>query len=372
MDAEIAAFYALAVNQTMVPTDKSYAQQLKAAAILEDLYKKMPDHPGMAHYLIHAYDHPPLAERALPAARRYAKIAPDAPHALHMPSHTFTRVGHWEDSIETNRASADAARKANSAAEVLHAFDYQVYAYLQTAQDAAAQKVMADLKATTAAVNTAEQYGQVGYYADAAIPARIALERGDWAGAAGLPAKSTNFPFIDAITHFARAVGAARSGNVAAAKVDVDKLAELRDKLAAAKDEYWSQQVAIQHTAASAWIAFAEKREADAMKLMHDAANSEDATDKAAISPGPLAPAREMLGEMLIDMKQAQHALVELEAVMKKEPNRFRTYYHAARAAAMIGDKAKAAEYYKQLVSMCPKGDATRKELAEAKRYVKS
>ena len=370
-DAEVAAFYALSVNQTMVPTDKTYAQQLKAAAILEDLYKKMPDHPGMAHYLIHAYDHPPLAERALPAARRYAKIAPDAPHALHMPSHTFTRVGHWEDSIETNRASADAARKANSAAEVLHAFDYQVYAYLQTAQDSAAQKVIGELKATIAAVNTAEQYGQVGYYAEAAIPARYALERGDWAAAAALQPKSTNFPFIDAITHFARAVGAARGGNAAAAKADTDKLAELRDKLAAAKDEYWSQQVDIQHKAASAWIAFAEKREADAMKLMHDAANSEDATDKAAISPGPLAPVREMLGEMLIDMKQAQHALVELEAVMKKEPNRFRTYYLAARAASMVGDKTKTAEYYRHLVEMCAKGDSTRKELVEARGYAK-
>ena len=370
-DPEIAAFYALAVNQTMVPTDKTYAQQLKAAAILEDLYTRMPDHPGIAHYLIHAYDHPPLAERALPAARRYAKIAPDAPHALHMPSHTFTRVGHWDDSIETNRASADAARKANSAAEVLHAYDYQVYAYLQTAQDRAAQKVMAELKATVAAVNTAEQYGQVGYYAEAAIPARLALERGDWAAAAALPARSTNFPFIDAITHFARAVGAARNGDAAAAKTDVDKLAELRDKLAAAKDEYWSQQVDIQHKAASAWIAFAEKREADAMKLMHDAANSEDATDKAAISPGPLAPAREMLGEMLIDLKQAQHALVELEAVMKKEPNRFRTYYHAARAAALTGEHAKARDYYKRLVDMCAKGDATRRELVEARGALK-
>ena len=371
-DAEIAAFYALAVNQTMVPTDKSYAQQLKAAAILEDLYKKMPDHPGMAHYLIHAYDHPPLAERALPAARRYAKIAPDAPHALHMPSHTFTRVGHWEDSIETNRASADAARKANSAAEVLHAFDYQVYAYLQTAQDSAAQKVMTELKTTVAAVNTAEQYGQVGYYAEAAIPARVALERGDWTAAAQLTPKSTNFPFIDAMTHFARAVGAARAGDVAAAKVDVEKLAALRDKLAAAKDEYWSQQVAIQHTAASAWIAFAEKREGEAVKLMHDAANSEDATDKSAISPGPLAPAREMLGEMLIELKQAQHALVELEVVMKKEPNRFRTFYHAARAAALMGDKVKAAQYYRHLVDMCPKGEGERKELAEARKFAKS
>ena len=370
-DPEIAAFYALAVNQTMVPTDKSYAQQLKAAAILEDLYKQMPNHPGIAHYLIHAYDHPPLAERALPAARAYAKIAPDAPHALHMPSHTFTRVGHWEDSIATNRASAEAARKANSAAEVLHAFDYQVYAYLQTAQDRAAQKVMSELKATVAAVNTAEQYGQVGYYAETAIPARYALERGAWAEAAALPAKSTNFPSIDAMSLFARAIGAARSGNVAAAKADADALAAIRDKLAAAKDEYWAQQVDIQHKAAMGWIAFAEKREADALKLMHEAANTEDATDKSAISPGPLAPAREMLGEMLIDMKQAQHALVELEAVMKKEPNRFRTYYHAARAAALTGDTAKAREYYRRLVEMCPKGDPTRKELADARAALK-
>ena len=370
-DPEVAAFYALSVNQTMVPTDKTYAQQLKAAAILEELYKKMPDHPGMAHYLIHAYDHPPLAERALPAARAYAKIAPDAPHALHMPSHTFTRVGYWQDSIDTNRASADAARKANSAAEVLHAFDYQVYAYLQTAQDTAAQKVLGELKATVAAVNTAEQYGQVGYYADVAIPARIALERGDWAAAAALPTKSTNFPFIDAMSHYSRAIGAARSGNVAAAKADVDQLAALRDKLVAAKDEYWSQQVDIQHKAASAWVAFAEKREPDAMKLMHDAANSEDATDKSAISPGPLAPVREMLAEMLLEMKQAQHALVELEAVMKKEPNRFRTYYQAARAATMLGDKTKTAEYFRHLVEMCAKGDATRKELVEARGYSK-
>ena len=161
-DREVAAFYALSVNQTALPSDKTYAQQLKAAAILEPIFKELPDHPGAAHYLIHAYDHPALAERALPAARNYAKIAPDAPHALHMPSHTFTRVGYWQDSIDTNRASAEAARKANSAAEILHALDYQVYAYLQTAQDHAAHAVMGELAKIVAAVNTAEQYGQVG------------------------------------------------------------------------------------------------------------------------------------------------------------------------------------------------------------------
>ena len=367
-DDEAAAFYALAVNQTALPTDKSYAQQLKAAAILEKLFARMPDHPGVAHYLIHAFDHPPLAQKALPAAQRYAKIAPDAPHALHMPSHTFTRVGHWEDSIATNLASAEAARKASSPAEILHAFDYQVYAYLQTAQDAAAARVMSELKATVASVDTAEQYGQVGYYAEAAIPARYALERGAWKEAAALPARATNFPFIDAISHFARALGAARSGNASAAKADVEKLAALQARLAEQKDTYWAQQVEIQHTAASAWIALAEGRGNEAVRLMQQAAATEDSTDKAAISPGPLAPAREMLGEMLLELNRPADALKELEAVMKKEPNRFRTLYFGARAAAAAGDRARARQYYGEIVKMCPKGDSTRAELLDARK----
>jgi len=372
-DREAAAFYALAANQTALPTDKTYAQQLKAAGILEALFKAMPDHPGAAHYLIHAYDHPALAERALPAARRYAKIAPDAPHALHMPSHTFTRVGHWEDSIATNIASAEAARKAGSPAEVLHAFDYQVYAYLQTAQDAAAARVMGDLKAAVGAVNTAEQYGQVGYYADAAIPARYALERGAWGEAAVLPARSTNFPFIDAITRFARAVGAARAGKPDAAAVDARILGDLYAKLLGEKNEYWAQQVEIQHKGALAWLAFAERRFDEAVRLMGEAVQIEDSTDKSAISPGPLAPAREMLGEMLIELKRPAEALTELEAVMKKEPNRFRALYHGARAASLSGDRARARQYYGQLVQMCGKADAdARPELTEARRRAKS
>ena len=370
-DDEIASFYALAVNQTAMPTDKKYTQQLKAAAILEPLFTRMPDHPGMAHYLIHAYDHPPLAEKALPAARRYAKVAPDAPHALHMPSHTFTRVGHWEDSIATNLSSAEAARKANSPAEVLHAFDYQVYAYLQTAQDASAKRVFSELKALVGTVNTAEQYGQVGYYADAAIPARIALERGAWAEAAALPARTTNFPFIDAITHFARAVGAARAGDPTAARADAAKLIDLRSRLVKANDTYWAQQVQIQHTGALAWIAFAEGRGDEAVRLMKEGADLEDSTDKSAISPGPIAPAREMLGEMLIELKRAPEALTELEAVMKKEPNRFRTNYLAARAASSAGDQVKAGRYFSEVVKMCPKGDASRVELVEARKRAK-
>lgn len=368
-DREAAAFYALAVNQTALPTDKKYSQQLKAAAILEELFKGMPDHPGVAHYLIHAYDHPPLAERALPAARRYAKIAPDAPHALHMPSHTFTRVGHWQDSITTNLASAEAARKAKSPGERLHALDYQVYAYLQTAQDRDAERVVRELEAIVKEINSAEQYGQAGFYAAAAIPARYALERGDWRAAATLTPTTTPFAFIDAITHFARSVGAARSGDAAAAEADARKLNELRAALLKNKDEYWAQQIEIQHTAAQAWISMARNQNDDAVRLMRRAATIEDSTDKSAISPGPLAPAREMLGDMLIQLKQPGEALSELEAVMRKEPNRFRTLYLGARAASLNGDDAKAREYAAQLLQMCEKADATgRPELAEARK----
>jgi hypothetical protein len=368
-DRETATFYALAVNQTALPSDKTYAQQLKAAAILQPIFEAMPDHPGAAHYLIHAFDHPALAERALPAARRYAKIAPDAPHALHMPSHTFTRVGYWEDSIATNLASATAARKANSAAETLHALDDQVYAYLQTAQDRAAKRVLGELQAIMAEVNTAEQYGLVGYYASAAIPARVALERAAWGEAAALKPMKTPFAFIDAMTHFARAVGAARGGQAAAAADDVQKLADLRTALVNAKDEYWALQVDIQHRVARAWVMFAEGRRDEAVSLLKETATMEDGTDKSAVSPGPLAPAREMLGDMLLEMKRPADALKELEAVMKKEPNRFRTLYLAVTAASSTGNANLARQYQKQLVEMCVKGDAAdRPELAEMKK----
>lgn len=368
-DRETATFYALSVNQTALPSDKTYGQQLKAGAILQPIFETVPDHPGAAHYLIHAFDHPSLAERALPAARRYAKIAPDAPHALHMPSHTFTRVGFWEESIATNIASAAAARKANSAAETLHALDYQVYAYLQTAQDSAAMRVLGELQAIKAEVDTAEQYGLVGFYAAAAIPARVALERAAWSEAAALQPVKTSFAFIDAMTHFARAIGAARGGQPAAASPDVQKLADLHATLLSAKDEYWALQVEIQHRIARGWVSFAEGRRDDAVALLRETAAMEDGTDKSAVSPGPLAPAREMLGDMLLEMKRPADALTELEAVMKKEPNRFRTLYLATRAASSLGDANRARRYRSQLVEMCAKADAEgRPELAEMRK----
>jgi len=285
-----------------------------------------------------------------------------------MPSHTFTRVGQWENSIATNRASAETAKKINSPAEALHAFDYQVYAYLQTAQDAEALHVMQELKALIGAVNTAEQYGQVAYYAESAIPARYALERGQWADAAALTPRSSSFAFIDAITHYARALGAARSGHAEAARADAERLAALRATLVEKKDEYWAQVVDIQQRTAAAWTAFAEDRKADALRGMREAADLEDATDKASISPGPRAPARELLGEMLLEMNRPADALKEFEAVMKKEPNRFLAIFGAAKAAEAGKQAAKAKSYFTQIVEMCKDAGNERAELAYARK----
>ena len=372
-DIEAKIFYALAVNQTALPTDKTYAAQLKAAGILEPLWEKYPDHPGLPHYIIHAYDHPPLAAKALEAARRYSKIAPDAPHALHMPSHTFTRVGYWKESAETNVLSEQAALKANVMGEAMHAMDYQAYAYLQMAQDKEAKAVAERMPATLAKLDPAVMGGAAppasGFYAGAAIPARYALERGAWAEAAALPVKSTPFPHADAIGHFARALGAARSGNAAATKADIDQLAALRDKLAAANDEYWREQVDIERRVAIAWTTFAEGRKDEAITLMRAAADAEDATDKAAISPGPLAPARELLGDMLLEAGKPADALVAFEATMKKEPGRFRGAYGAARAAEAAGDRAKARQYYSTLLDIAKTADGARPELERARAF---
>jgi hypothetical protein len=373
-DREAAAFYALAVNQTALPTDKTYAQQLKAGAILEKLFAAQPEHPGHAHYIIHAYDHPPLASRALDAARRYARIAPSAPHALHMPSHTFTRVGYWQDSIDSNRASAEAATREAVLGETLHAMDYQTYAYLQSGQDAAAKRVVDEAPRVLARLDPKAMGGAApgvaGQYAAAAIPARYALERGAWSEAASLQPSASGVAFVDAVPRFARALGAARAGNLDAARADLTELRALGDKLAAIKDTFWAEQANIQHQVASAWLAFAEGRKPEALALMQKAADAEDATDKSAISPGPLVPARELLGEMLLGHGDAPAALKEFEATMKKEPNRFRAVAGAAKSAAAAGQRAKAAGYYAELLKICARADAgARPELAEARSF---
>ncbi|MGH9346126.1 MAG: tetratricopeptide repeat protein [Vicinamibacterales bacterium] len=373
-DVEARIFYALAVNQTAAPTDKTYAAQLKAAAILEPLWKEHPDHPGLPHYIIHAYDHPPLAAKALDAARRYAKIAPSAPHALHMPSHTFTRVGYWTESAETNIASEKTAIKLNVMGEALHAMDYQMYAYLQMARDKSALAVLQRTPGVTSKLDVNAMGGAApgvaGVYASAAIAARYALERGAWADAAALQPAASAFPFADAITHFARALGAARSGQPAAAQADIDRLAALRDTLAAAKEEYWREQVDIQRRVAEAWVAFASGRKTEGIALMQAAAESEDATDKSAISPGPLAPARELLGEMLLEAGNAKDALVAFDLTMKKEPSRFRGAYGAARAAETAGDRARARQLYRTLLDIARSAEGDRPELRRAREFV--
>jgi hypothetical protein len=374
-DIEARIFYALAVNQTAPATDKTYEAQLRAATILEPLWQQYPDHPGLPHYIIHAYDHPPLAAKALVAAQRYAKIAPSAPHALHMPSHTFTRVGYWKESVETNIASEATALKQNVIGEALHAMDYQAYAYLQMAQDQKARAVLDRMPGIVAKLDVNAMGGAAppvaGIYAGKAIAARYALERGAWAEAAALDAQPSAFPFADAITHFARALGAGRSGNPAAARPDLERLVALRDRMAAAKDAYWTEQLNIQHQVATAWIAFAEGRRDEALRLLRAAADAEDATDKSAISPGPIAPARELLGEMLLEAGNGRDALVAFEATMRKEPNRFRGALGAARAAEMAGDRDKVATYYRQLLDIAKDADTQRAEIQRAKAYVK-
>lgn len=376
-DVEARIFYALALDQTALPTDKTYANQLKAADILEREFARQPEHPGLAHYIIHSFDVPALAPRALDAARRYAKIAPDAPHALHMPSHTFTRVGAWQESIDTNQASAAAARRDKATAEELHALDYQMYAYLQTAQDAAAKRTVGAIGPLGATIETAGPGNAAppaaGYYAFSAIPARYALERHAWAEAAILSPRQTSYPWADAVTRFARALGAARSGNTAAAKQDLGQLALLRDTLMKANDTYWAGQVEIQRRAALAWIAMAEGRAEEAVTLMREAADLEGASEKAAVTPGPIKPARELLGEMLLELKRPVEALVEFESTLKTEPNRFRATYGAARAAVAAGQQAKASAHYASLLQIARAADRPgRHELAEARNALQS
>lgn len=367
-DTEIAIFRALAITQLAVPTDKTFADLLRAAAILESLFVRYPDHPGLAHYIIHAYDVPLLASRALPAARRYASLAPAVPHALHMPSHTFSRVGFWQESIASNLRSAEVSRENGESSDELHALDYLVYAYLQTANDEAARLVVAKAAEITAAA--ASSAPLINSFAVAAIPARFAMERGDWAAAAVLVPHPGSSPSTEAITRFARAVGASRSGNPAAASADISRLAELRDILAAMPDAYWAEQTDIQRRVAMAWQLFAHGNRAEAIALLTGVAEVEDRTDKAAVTPGPFLPARESLAEMLLQAGRPAEALAAFETVLQREPNRFRAVAGAARAATAAGNDAKAAGFYTQLLTTCVTADTQRSELLAARQAI--
>jgi len=325
-DTEAKIFYALSLAASALPTDKTYANQLKAGAILEPLWAQQPDHPGLAHYIIHSYDYPPLAAKAKAAAARYASIAPSAAHALHMPSHTFTRVGMWQESIDANRRSIAVATPSGAIGEVLHGSDYLEYAYLQMGNDSAAKAVLDGLPALAARFDPNTIAGAAppaaAVFAIAAIPARYALERGAWADAAALESHASAFPWADAITYFARALGAARLGDTARARASVDALASIRVRLATMGEAYWAEQVAIQQLGAEAWIDLAERNQARALMRMREAVTREDATDKSAVTPGPLAPARELLGDMLVQLGRPAEARAEYRASLVKEPNR--------------------------------------------------
>ena len=367
-DHEAAILHALALLATASPTDKTYVNQKKAGAILEPLFAEEPEHPGIAHYIIHAYDYPPLAQGALDAARRYAKIAPDSPHALHMPSHIFTRLGLWQESIDSNLASVTSAKKNNAPGDELHAKDYLIYAYLQSAQDREARRA---LEAPPSGRGDDPQYF-AWLYAMGTSPARYAVERHQWEEAAALVIPPNTFPggrwaWTEANLHFARALGLSHSGKIEAARMEVEKLASLRETLTAINDQYWADQVEIQRESAEAWITLAEGKNEEALRQMRAAAEHEDNTDKHAVTPGVILPAREMLGNMLLELKQPAQAVIEFEAVLRSAPNRFNALAGAARAAKLSGNDENAKTYYAKLLSICEHADGDRPELEEAR-----
>jgi tetratricopeptide (TPR) repeat protein len=365
-DDEAQILYAIELNVAAPPTDKTYAMQLKGAAILEPIFQRQPRHPGVAHYLIHLYDTPALADKGLEAAKRYSQIAPAAPHAQHMPSHIFTRVGYWKESIGSNSEAARAAKASNEPHDQLHAMDYLVYAYLQMGQDAKAQAVIDEMRGISGFTETFIP----GPYALAVSPARYAVERADWSAASQLAVRPTPLAHVEAMTHFARALGAARSGKPDDAQPDIAKLVELRDKLQAAKDAYWAAQVDIQSQVASAWVLYAQGKYEDALKAMSAAADAEDKTDKHPVTPGVPTPARELYGTMLLERGMAREALAAFEATLQKEPHRLGAELGAAAAADKAGDAAKARAHYTAAVALTPNADPVRPQIAQARAFV--
>jgi hypothetical protein len=379
-DSEAAVFYALSLLEAVDLTDTAYRGQLKAAALLERLQRRQQDHPGIVHYLIHAYDYAPIAAKGLPAARRYAKLAPSAPHALHMPSHIFSTLGMWPEAIQTNlvadRANISYASTtnpkaaANTAAIIsrYHALDFLTYAYLQLAQDRKAKEIV-DQRNTIATMSPEERI--TAHTAYAAIPVRYALERGAWKEAATAEPIRTPFKEAEAIVWFGRVVGAARSGDPAAAKRDLTQLSRLHQELTVPSgDPYWAEQVAILEKAATAWAALAESRKEEAIAAMQEAATREDRTEKHIAMENRLWPMRELLGELLLEAGRPRDALREFERSMRTVPNRFRSVAGAARAAAEAGNRTRAASYYRKLLALAANAEGDRPDLATARQFV--
>jgi len=372
-DREAAVFYALALDTTALPTDKTYANQKKAA-------EQQPNHPGVVHYLIHSDDSAQFAQAGLDAAICYAKIAPDVPHALHMPSHIFTRLGMWQESIDSNTAAGKASlayiqKAAGPGAyddQTVHAMDYLEYAYLQTAQDSAAKAVVDKLDAfqrstSSAAIGAA--------YPVAAIPVRFALERRDWAAAASLSTPAIGFPlerfpWAEAMISFSRALGEARTGNIAGAQAEIANLQSLRDKLSAANNIYWANQVEVQRLGAAGILAHVQGDDTKAVELVRAAADLEATMDKHPATPSPVLPARELLADLLLELNQPAAALTEYKEMLRTDPNRFRSILGEARAAKQSGDTAAAHDAYQKLVALSKPAGPERPELEEAKAYL--
>lgn len=382
-DREAALFYSLTLIATgTLAQNKSYANEKKAAEILNGVLAREPRHPGVAHYLIHSFDYPALAPLALPAARAYAKIAPASAHAQHMPSHIFTRLGLWKEGIQSNlqakaAAKAFAVRHHMSGAwdEQLHAMDYLAYAYLQSAQDKQAAAVLNELNE----IKKVEPETFKVAYALTAIPARYSLERRRWNEAANLKLNAgtfgefplKRFRWAEAHIHFARAIGAARTGDVESARQDVEKLAAIQQALVAVSGDYdWAKQVDIERQVALAWLTFAQGKHDESLHLMRAAADLDDSTEKHPVTPGAILPAREQLGELLLELKQPSAALQEFETSLHVAPNRFNGLYGAARASRLAGDRKQATTYYQKLIDLSRNADSTRPELDEAKAFL--
>jgi len=365
-DFEAWAYYALTLQASAPKTDRSYADQLKSAAILEKLFKQNPQHPGVSHYLIHAYDYPPLADKGIDAARRYAGIAPAAPHARHMPSHIYSMVGLWEESIASNRSALQVQK------DYYHAMDFMVYAHLQLAQDAKAKALMDEIyKIGRDDLLNKDNIGTLGAYtALAVIPARYVLERADWKGAATLPAVPTKRLVADSLIRLTRGLGMARSGDVTGAKRETEALQGIQKALLKAKDAYWAARSQEQIMAVNAWVAHAEGAREEAVKLMRSAADGEDGSVKHISMENRLYPMRELFAELLLETGQAAPALREFEAALKENPNRYRGLYGAARAAEAAGDRQKAETYYAKFVAVSAKADTDRPEIAQAKMFL--
>lgn len=380
-DAEAAIFYALALNEAADPADKTYARQLKAADILEKLELRYPNHPGIPHYIIHSYDYPELAMRGAIAAARCAQLAPSAPHALHMPSHIFSTLGMWQEVIGSDRAADDetiaytARVNPQAAADPAkdpgryHFLDFLTNAYLQLGEDQQAKRIV-DARNSVAEYPANFRYS--GHTAFAAIPVRYAFERGAWAEAMVLAIPKTPFAQAEAITWFGRAIGAARSQELPKAREAVAQLGALKDKLAKANDAYWTGQVAIQEQAADAWLALAEGRKGEAVAAMRQAADLEDRSGKHVAMENRLSPIRELLGELLLEANEPAQALKEFETSLRDNPNRYRSFAGAAKAADRAADRALAKNYYEKLVSLAGNADTARPDLVAAKQYLAS